>query len=98
MTRALILAALAVALLTPSTVGAGCYSWKCEETTSAPSTPSRFYITDNHRRIIGDLYKPSPDRRIQIKDAHRRIIGFIEKEGTITNPNRQPVANIEALR
>ena len=52
MTRTLILATLAVPLLTPSTVAAKCYSFRCEEPASE-RTPSRSYITNSHRQIIG---------------------------------------------
>ena len=50
MTRLAILAALAVALAT-SPAAAGCCSWSCKE---AASEPTRTYITNTHRQIIGD--------------------------------------------
>lgn len=60
--------------------------------------PTRSYITNTHRQIVGDLYDPGHNRRIQIRDTDRRIIGYIERDGSITNTNRQPVGSIEALR
>ncbi len=93
MIRSLTLAALALFLI--ASPAAACYGWKCEET--AASKPTRQYITNTHRQIIGDLYKPTPDRRIQIRDNHRRIIGYIEADGSITNTSRQEVGTVEGL-
>ena len=86
-------AALAVFLAT-SPASAACIMSYCKDRAAT----SRQNITDTDRRIIGDLYSPGHGRRIQIRDRDRKIIGYIEHSGRITNPDRQPVANIEALR
>ncbi len=91
MIRLLALAAFAVVLASPAT--AGCVLNHCKK-----DAPTRSYITNTHRQIVGDLYGPGHGQRIQIRDKHRRIIGYIERDGTITTTRRQPVANIEALR
>ncbi len=44
---------------------------------------------------VGDIYNPGHGRRVQIRDTSRRIIGYIERDGTVTNTHRQPVADIE---
>ena len=92
--RPLILATLAV-LLIATPAAAKCYGWKCEE--KAASKPSRQYITNTHRQIIGDLYDPGAGRRVQIRDKHRRIIGYIEADGTVTHTSRQRVGTVEGL-
>ncbi len=90
---ALILAALAVILIAaPSGVSARCIMSYCNKTTP---TPTRSYITNTSRQIIGDLYDPGHGRRVQIRNNHRQIIGYIERNGTVTNTSRQPVASIE---
>ena len=93
MTRTLIFTTLAVLLATPAS--AACLMSYCKK-----EAPTRSYIVNNHRQIVGDLYDPGHDRRVQIRDKHRRIVGYVERSGqiTITNPSRQPVATIEALR
>ena len=90
--RNLTLAALAVIVATPP-ASATCLMSYCKD-----KAPTRAYIVNTHRQKVGDLYKPGSGQRIQIRDTSRRIIGYIEMDGTITNTNRQPVANIEALR
>ena len=57
----------------------------------------RYRITDDHRRVIGDIYDPGHGRRLQIRDKHRRIIGYIEKDGDITDKRRRKVGGIEEL-
>ncbi len=94
MTRLLTLAILAV-FLAASPVAAKCLMSYCQD--DAPETTRR-NITDPDRRIVGDLYSPRGSRRILIRDNHRRIIGYVERDGKITNPSRQPVGSIEALR
>ena len=94
MTRLLTLAILAVFLAT-SPVAAKCLMSYCQD--DAPETTRR-NITDPDRRIVGDLYSPKGSRRIQIRDTSRRIIGYVERDGKITNPSRQKVGSIEALR
>ena len=94
MTRLLTLAILAVFLATPP-VSAKCLMSYCQD--DAPETTRR-NITDPDRRIVGDLYSPKASRRIQIRDTSRRIIGYVERDGKITNPSRQKIGSIEALR
>ena len=90
---ALILAALAVILIAaPSGVSARCIMSYCNKTTP---TPTRSYITNTSRQIIGDLYNPGHGRRVQIRDTSRRIIGYIERDGTVTNISRQRIGTIE---
>ncbi len=57
----------------------------------------RYKITDDHRRVIGDIYDPGHGRRLQIRDKHRRIIGYIERDGDITDKRRRKVGEIEEL-
>ncbi len=92
--RILFFTILAV-FLAASPVAAKCLMSYCQD--DAPETTRR-NITDPDRRIVGDLYSPRGSRRIQIRDNHRRILGYIERSGRITNPSRQPVGSIEALR
>ncbi len=96
MIRLLALAALAVVMASPAT--AGCLISYCKSDSAASSTPSTRAITNTHRQRIGDIYNPGAGRRVQIRDTDRRIIGYIERDGSITNTNRQPVANIGTLR
>ena len=91
MTRVLILAAIAVVLA--NSPASACIMSYCKD-----KAPSWTRITNTHRQIVGDLYDPGHNRRIQIRDTDRRIIGYIERDGRITNPSRQPAASIEALR
>ena len=90
--RVLILAAFAVAL-SAAPASAACIMSYCKDT-----APTRSYITNNSRQIVGDLYSPSHDRRVQIRDTSRRIIGYVEPDGRITNTSRQEKGSIEALR
>ena len=48
----------------------------------------RYKITDERRRVIGDIYDPGTGGRLQIRDKHRRIIGCIEGDGDVTNQRR----------
>ncbi len=94
MTRLLTLATLTV-FLAASPVAAKCLMSYCQD--DAPETTRR-NITDPDRRIVGDLYSPKGSRRIQIRDKDRKILGYITRDGKITNPSRQRVGSIEALR
>ena len=81
--------------LAASPVAARCIMSYCDKTTATP-TPSRSYITNTHRQILGDLYDPGGHgRRIQIRDKHRRILFYIEKDGAVTNTRRQKVGTVE---
>ena len=92
MTRVLILSTLAVMLLaTPAS--ARCIMSYCKD-----GATTRSHITNTHRQIVGDLYDPGHNRRIQIRDTGRRIIGYIERDGSITNTNRQPTGSVQDLR
>ena len=92
MIRIMTLATLAVIVASPAAAG-GCLMSYCKD-----KAPTRSYITNTHRQKVGDLYKPGPGQRVQIRDTSRRIIGYIELDGTITNPSRQKVGSVEALR
>ncbi len=56
--------------------------------------PTRTYITNTHRQVVGDLYNPGHGRRTQIRNTHRQIIGYIESDGSITNNSRQKIGEI----
>ena len=86
---------LAVILASPP-VSAQCIMSYCKnrETTA---TPTRSYITNQHRQIIGDLYDPGHGRRIQIRDKNRKILGYIERTGKVTDSRRREVGGIEDL-
>ncbi len=90
--RVLILAAFAV-ILSAAPASARCIMSYCKD--GATSTPTRSYITNTHRQKVGDVYNPGHGQRLQIRDTSRRIIGYIERDGTVTNTHRQPVAEIE---
>ncbi len=92
MIRLLAVAALAVIVASPE-ASARCILSHCKD-----KAPTRSYITNTHRQIVGDLYSPGHGRRVQIRDKHRRILGYVEMDGTITNPSRQKVGSVEALR
>ena len=62
--------------------------------TESSSTPTRHYITNTHWQNVGDIYNPGHGRRLQIRNNHRQIIGYLERDGTITNSRRRPVAGI----
>ena len=92
---ALILAGTALPLIvSPVTAEVRCIMSYCQKN-GGTATPSRNYITNTSRQIIGDIYDPGHGRRVQIRDTSRRIIGYIERDGTVTNTSRQPVADIE---
>ncbi|MEE9207411.1 MAG: hypothetical protein V3U67_03390 [Gemmatimonadota bacterium] len=91
MVRLLATATLAVLLASPA-------SARCVLSHCKADAPTRSYITNQHRQKVGDLYKPGSGQRVQIRDTSRRIIGYIELDGTITNPSRQKVGSVEALR
>ena len=90
MTRALILATLAVLLASPAT--AACVLSHCKD-----GATTRSYITNPSRQIVGDLYRPSGGGRIQIRTNQRVIVGYIEHDGSITNTRRQEIGTIEAV-
>ena len=92
MTRVLILATLAL-IVASSEASARCVMSYCKA-----EAPTRSYITNTHRQIVGDLYSPGNGRRVQIWDPSRRIVGYVERDGSITNPSRQKVGSVEALR
>ena len=94
MTRLVI---LTLAVLLTASPAAACSFKFCKDRASV-STPTRSYITNARRQRVGDLYDPGHGRRIQIRDNHRRILEYIERSGRITNPSRQRVGSIEALR
>ncbi len=79
-------------LLATSPASAACVLSHCKK-----DAPTRSYITNTHRQIVGDLYDPGHGRRTQIRNSSRQILFYIERSGRITNPSRQPVANIEEL-
>ena len=60
---------------------------------SMTSAPTRVYITNKHRQIVGDFYDPGTGR-IQIRDTSRRIVGYVERSGRITNLHRQKIGAI----
>ncbi len=94
MTRfVIVLTVLLAAAAATSPASARCIMSYCKE-----GATTRSHITNTSRQIVGDLYDPGHGRRIQIRDTDRRIIGYIERDGRITNPSRQPAASIEALR
>ena len=83
-------------LAAPITAKADCkWSW-CDNgsSVSAPTAGDSWSITNRHRQRQGDIYNPGTGR-LQIRDNHRRIQGYIEKDGTITNRDRQPIGKIE---
>ena len=89
--RTLIFTILAVLLLaTPA-------SAKCIMSYCKKEAPTRSYITNTHRQIVGDLYDPGHNRRVQIRNNARQIIGYVERDGTIMNRHRQKVGTIEGL-
>jgi len=95
--RVLILVAFAVAL-SASTASARCMMSYCKDRAATASTPApstSWAITNTHRQRLGDVYNPGHGRRLQLRDNDRRIIGYIERDGTMTNTSRQPVAEIE---
>ena len=84
---------LSLALIVATPASGACLMSYCKD-----KAPTRSHITNTHRQKVGDLYKPGSGQRIQIRDTSRRIIGYIETDGTITNPSRQKVGSVEALR
>jgi hypothetical protein len=89
--RTLIFTILAVLLLA-SPASAACVLSYCKK-----DAPTRSYITNPSRQIVGDLYDPGHGRRVQIRNNSRQILGYIERDGTITNRSRQKVGTIERL-
>ncbi len=66
---------------------------RAETVSPVPSTS--WAITNTSRQRLGDIYNPGHGRRLQLRDNDRRIIGYIERDGTVTNTSRQPVAGID---
>ena len=94
MTRLIILATLAL-VLASAPASARCF--KFQNGCTADTGPSRHYITNTSRQIVGDVYDPGTGGRLQIRDTHRRIVGYIERSGRITNRHRQHVGSIESF-
>ncbi len=92
-TRALAILTLAL-IAAPVTAEARCFRFQ-RDCGASTSTTTRSYIVNQHRQKVGDLYEPGHGRRVQIRDTSRRIIGYVERDGTVTNTSRQPVAEIE---
>jgi len=95
--RIAILAAL-VLVAVASSAAANCgviLSTHCETTKEKPAPANSWPIRNESRQQLGDVYNPGNGRRLQIRDNSRRIRGYIESDGTITNPSRQPVGSIE---
>ncbi len=78
----------------PGTADARCFKFQ-NDCTASSSTPTRSYIVNTHRQKVGDIYDPGHGRRLQIRNNHRQIIGYIERDGTVTNPHRQKVGNLD---
>ena len=93
--RILILAALPLAVILASPpASAQCIMSYCRDRTTE-TTPTRNYIVNQNRQIIGDIYDPKHGRRVQIRDNDRQILFYVEKDGTITNTRRQKIGTIE---
>ncbi len=96
--RTLVLAILAVILVT-SPASARCMMSYCKDATAtvSPAPSTSWAITNQDRQRIGDIYNPGHGRRLQIRDTSRRIIGYIERDGDITDKRRRKVGEIEEL-
>ena len=81
-----------VFLIAPSLEAQACEFKFCQH--RQDRTPSRHYITNTSRQILGDIYDPGTGGRIQIRNNHRQILGYIERDRTITNRSRQKVGEI----
>ena len=57
-----------------------------------PKPATSWAITNKHCQRVGDIYNPGHGRSLQIRNNDRQIIGYIERDGTVTNTHRQPVA------
>ena len=96
-------AALAVVMATslsgfaPSPASARCIMSYCKDssTASTPAPSTSWAITNTSRQRIGDVYNPGHGRRLQLRDTSRRIIGYIERDGTVTNTNRQIIGTLD---
>ena len=91
---ALTLTLAMILIAAPVTAEARCFRFQ-NDCTGSSSTPTRSYLVNTHRQKVGDLYDPDHGRRVQIRNNHPQIIGYIERDGTVTNTSRQPVANAE---
>ena len=67
----------------------------CDPDYQMKPSPTPRAITNKHSQKIGDIYDQGHGRRLQIRNNHRQIIGYIERDGTVTNTSRQPIASIE---
>ena len=47
------------------------------------------------RETVGLPVIPTIQPHLPLDRDHRQIIGYIERDGTVTNTSRQPVAEIE---
>ena len=90
----LILILFFFAILLWSSVVLSCDYYCRKQGGSVVSIPSRAYITDKDRRVVGDVYNPGPGRRVQIRDKHRRVKWYIDKNGNITDKHRRVRGNI----
>jgi len=97
MRNVITLAALATLVLSSPEASARCIMSYCKDssTASTPAPSTSWTITNTSRQRLGDIYNPGHGRRLQLRDNDRRIIGYIERDGTVTNTSRQPVAEIE---
>ena len=66
MIRLLALAALIVFLASPAS--AACILSHCQK----DKAPTRAYITNTHRQIVGDLYSPGGGQRVRTKRLQLR--------------------------
>ncbi len=83
-----------ILIAAPVTAEARCFKFQ-NDCSESSSTPTRSYITNQHRQKVGDLYDPGHGWRVQIRDTDRRIIGYIARDGTVRNTHRQRVGTIE---
>ncbi len=91
----IILAVFAVVLSSPEAPAACIMSYCKGDSASTPAPSTSWAITNTSRQRLGDIYNPGHGRRVQIRDNSRRIIGYIERDGTVTKTNRQPVGTVE---
>lgn len=97
-------------LMAPVTADAKCWSWQSDSSDGGgsswswqkPKPATSWAITNEPRQRVGDIYNPGTGRlRIRLtvakgdRNNQRQIIGYIERDGTVTNTHRQPVADIE---
>ena len=95
-------AMLLALFLAASPASAKCWSWQtdCDGGGSKwqkPKPSTSWAITNTSRQRLGDIYNPGHGRRVQIRDTSRRIVGYVERDGTVTNNNRQRIGTLEKL-